>query len=170
MELWKCAVLLIAGCADSQVEFEGNRAISSSELRAVTRIDDEPTAEADVLERDVLLLHAAYYDRGFLDVNVVASYDTPEILFQVREGRRFELLSLEVTGDSDLRSMMAVRDGDWFDRAAIVDGLERILTLYRNAGYAHVEAYPEVTVDEQHATARVRVPIRLGPIARIDEQ
>jgi outer membrane protein insertion porin family len=91
---------------------------------------------------------------------------------KVDEGRQFRLGKLvieervngkEVTplgGKAGLQSRFTLHEGDVFARDVIVRDLQEIRRVYRDAGYANVQADPETTLDAARAIVDVKVPIR----------
>ena len=173
-----------------RVIFDGNAKVPTKDLLAAMLIDkDTPqtrgVTNADVLERDILAVTAAYYDRGYLQIAV----DPPkleqnatslDIHIKVVEGPQFRIGKLvveerangkEVTpigGKKSLRSRMTLRDGDVFARDVIVRDLQAIRKVYRDVGYANVEAEPETTLDVARAVVDVTIPIRRMGLTTID--
>jgi outer membrane protein insertion porin family len=180
-----------AGPRSVRVVFEGNVAVSNAELQAVMRpfadASDEPTIDEDVLARDVMMLSALYFDKGYVmihidDPAIALASDGPylDVHLRIKEGPRFHLGVLHVqetdsTGREvpsiepplQLRGRIATKDGEWFSRAVMAEGIESIRTRYRDAGYALVEADPETTVDVEHAVIDLSVPIHRGPLTYV---
>jgi outer membrane protein insertion porin family len=71
-------------------------------------------------------------------------------------------------GDAKVRAMFRSKTGDWFSRTVMVEDLGKLRTLYRDAGYASVEADPETELDPSARSMRLRIPIRRGPIVTLD--
>ncbi|PIE05421.1 MAG: outer membrane protein assembly factor BamA, partial [Sorangium cellulosum] len=80
------------------------------------------------------------------------------------EGHEVEPLG----GRRALREMVRAKSGDVFMRAELAADLQKIRTLYRDAGYAHVEADPETNLDPERERVDVVVPIRRGPLVHIE--
>lgn len=177
-----------------RVHFQGNRAVSSAELGALLQIDKGGSGEESVddirglLERDVLLVNACYYDHGYIDVAV----DPPRVTEAkdgafvdvtipiVKEGPRYRIRYMRVFerdadgGDVpalegiDLRARLSIPDGGWFARDVLVKDLQGIRTFYRDRGYAEVEADPETEVIPSRPEVDVVVPVRRGPLSRFE--
>ncbi len=180
-----------------RINFVGNTAVPSSDLEeammtgkggllAFLGVGPGGPFRQDVFERDLLVLNALYYDRGFLTVQV----DTPrvmltpdrqgvEITVTISEGPRFRIRRLRIAerdearneveplgGRRHLREMLHAKTGDWFDRATLVKDLAAVQTLYRDEGYANVEAVPATDLDADRAEVDVDVSIRRGPVVR----
>jgi outer membrane protein insertion porin family len=142
----------------------------------------------DVFERDVLLLSALYYDKGYLSVQigtprVMLTPDRQgiEITIVIHEGPRYKIRQLRVYerdnegreveplgGRRALRQMVREESGDYFNRAELIKDLQSVRTLYRDAGFANVEAEPETELDPVHEEVDIVVPIRRGPPVRVE--
>lgn len=163
--------------------FHGNKAVSADDLRAVVLLDKPGlpagVSNEDVLERDVLMITALYYDRGYLLVKVqppvlAAATDGPfiDVRFRIDEGPRFRIGKLTIDerddqgrvitplGGKELRARISVPDGAWFSRAALVGDLGSIRTAYRDAGYASVEADPITELDPAQGRVDVAITVR----------
>jgi len=142
----------------------------------------------DVFERDVLLLSALYYDEGYLSVQI----GTPRVMLTtdrngidisivIHEGPRYKIRQLRVYerdnegreveplgGRRALRQMVTAQSGDNFNRARLIKDLQSVRTLYRDAGFANVDAEPETELDPVHQYVDIVVPIKRGPPVRIE--
>ncbi len=175
-----------------RVTFIGNESISTSELKGVM-ITGNPGLLAfgsggpfrqDAFERDIAMISAMYYDRGFLQVSV----STPRVMLTpdksgievsvtIDEGPRFKIRQLRVFemgpdgtevepigGRRALRLMVRAESGDYFNRAQLLEDLGYIRSLYRDEGYANVVAEPQTSVDAQSREVDVVIPIVRGPV------
>jgi outer membrane protein insertion porin family len=177
-----------------RVVLEGNVEVPSSPLLAVMSVakGDAPELEsewfASVLERDILGLLGAYYDRGYVEVEIdppdlKEATDGPYVDIHVRihEGQRFRIRTLTmVERDAQgremkpigaprrLRDRIRLKDGDFFARDVLVADLSAVRTLYRDAGYADFEGDPEMTHDTANATVDIDVPVRRNALTYVD--
>lgn len=173
-----------------RITFVGNREVSETELREVmltgaagfVDFGSGGTFRQDMFDRDVLVVSALYYDRGYLlsQVHTPRVMLTPDrsgidLTIPITEGPRFKIRNLglkEVDADGReieplggrrrLREMLGAKPGDYFNRAALVKDIGQIQTHYRDAGYAQVEAPPETNVDAEKREVDVNVVIRRG--------
>ena len=171
-----------------RVTFIGNHGISDAELRELMitgqgSFFDFGTGGAfrqDAFERDVLVMNALYYDRGYLSVQIATPRVmlTPdrtgiEITLTINEGPRYKIRQLRIYERDDdgreiepiggrrhLREMVRARPGDWFNRAELAKDLGTIQTMYRDAGYANVEAPPVTDLDPEKKEVDIVVAIR----------
>ena len=179
-----------------RISFIGNSFLSDDELRGAMltgnggffAFGSGGPFRQDAFERDVAILSAIYYDRGFLQVSVATPRImlTPdrsgiEVALTIDEGPRFRIRQVRVyergpdsneveplEGRRNLRMMLRAEPGDFFNRAALLEDLQRIRSLYRNAGYANVEANPETRVDPDKHEVDVVIPVNRGPLVHFE--
>lgn len=179
-----------------RINFVGNYNVPSDELRSVMQtgqgglfaFGSGGPYRQDIFERDVLMLNALYYDKGYLNVaigtpRVMLTPDREgiEITLTIHEGPRFKIRQLKIYerdaegreveplgGRRALRQLVTAKSGDYFNRAELVKDLAAVRTLYRDAGYASVEAEPETELDPVRREVDIIVPIQRGPLVRIE--
>ncbi|HVW24308.1 MAG TPA: outer membrane protein assembly factor BamA [Polyangiaceae bacterium] len=175
-----------------RVTFIGNNSVSSDELRAtmftgassILSFGSGGPFRQDAFERDIAVISALYYDRGYLSVQISTPRVmlTPdrngiEVSITIDEGPRFKIRQFRVyekgpddreveplEGRRHLRNMVRAKPGDYFNRAELLEDLNAIRTMYHDAGYANVEANPETKLDPDTHEVDVIVPIVRGPI------
>jgi outer membrane protein insertion porin family len=181
-----------------RVTFIGNEHVSDGELReqmqtgngGLLSFGSGGPYRQDIFERDVLMLSALYYDKGYLSVQI----GTPRVMLTqdregidiaiiIHEGPRYKIRQLRVYerdpddpsheieplgGRRALQQMVGARSGDYFNRAQLIKDLQSVRTLYRDAGFANVEAEPETELDPIHSEVDIVVPIKRGPPVRIE--
>jgi outer membrane protein insertion porin family len=179
-----------------RVTFIGNESIPTEELRSLMFIGNPGLLafgsggpfRQDAFERDIAVISAMYYDRGFLAVSVSTPRVmlTPdrtgiEIAITIDEGPRYKIRQLRVYergedgkevdpigGRRNLRMMVRAKAGDYFNRAALLEDLQTIRTLYRDNGYANVDANPQTQLDPATNEVDVFVPVVRGPLVRFE--
>ncbi len=134
------------------------------------------------------MLSALYYDKGYLGVQIATPRVmlTPDregidITIVIHEGPRYKIRQLRVYerdnegheiepigGRRALRELIRGHSGDYFNRAELIKDLQNVRTLYRDAGFANVEAEPETELDPVHEQVDIVVPIRRGPTVHIE--
>ena len=179
-----------------RVTFIGNEHVSDSDLRdqmqtgngGFLSFGSGGPYRQDVFERDVLMLSALYYDKGYLSVQI----GTPRVMLTpdrqgidiaivIHEGPRFKIRQLRIYerdnegreieplgGRRALRQLIGAQSGDFFNRAQLIKDLQAVRTLYRDHGYANVEAEPETELDPVHEQVDIIVPIKRGPPVYIE--
>jgi outer membrane protein insertion porin family len=179
-----------------RITFIGNEHISDAEIRDTMQTGNGGffafgsggPYQQDVFERDVLMLSALYYDKGYLSVQIgtprvmlTPDREGIDIALSIHEGPRYKIRQLRIYerdnegkeveplgGRQALRLMVREASGDYFNRAELVKELQAVRTLYRDAGFANVEAEPETELDPIHEQVDIVVPIRRGPPVRIE--
>jgi len=175
-----------------RITFIGNQNVDSAELRSLMLTGNAGffafgsggPFRQDAFERDIAVLSAMYYDRGFLSVTI----STPRIMLTpdrngievsitIDEGPRYKIRQLRVyergaggtevepiDGRRNLRMMVRSEAGQYFNRAELLEDLQAIRTLYRDHGYANVEANPQTQLDPETHEVDVTVPVERGPL------
>jgi outer membrane protein insertion porin family len=179
-----------------RITFIGNEHVSDGELRdsmqtgngGLLSFGSGGPFRQDVFERDVLLLSALYYDKGFLSVQIgtprvmlTPDREGIDVTISIHEGPRYKIRQLRIYerdnegheieplgGRRALRMLLRAKSGDPFNRSELVKDLEAVRTLYRDAGFANVEAEPESELDPVHEEVDIVIPIRRGPPVRIE--
>ena len=180
-----------------RIEFVGNTHLSDDEILGFMRthptgllsfLSSNDTFKRDFFDEDVLRMQALYYDRGYLNVQVLPPRVelTPDrqqidVTVPVREGPRFRIGRLRVIEQNEdgseveplggrraVRSKVDAQPGDWFSRTKLSEGIEEITRHYRDEGYAKAEIAPETELDPEKRTVDVAVVIRRGPECHIE--
>ncbi|SME89622.1 outer membrane protein assembly factor BamA [Desulfovibrio gilichinskyi] len=108
----------------------------------------------ELLERDASAILAYYGNRGFIDAKVgepevEIKDDGIYVTFQVSEGDRYKVGSVELRGDlivskAKLKEIIASDDmadgGEYLDRSVLREDMKAISDFYANFGYAYAEA------------------------------
>ncbi len=175
-----------------RITFIGNHTITDEELREVMFTGNSGffafgsggPYRQDAFERDIAVISALYYDRGYLTVSISTPRVmlTPdksgiEVSITINEGPRYRIRQLRVyergangkevepiDGRRALASMVRADPGDYFNRAELLEDLQSIRTLYRDHGYANVEANPQTRLDQERHEVDIVVPIERGPL------
>ncbi|MEB2311069.1 MAG: outer membrane protein assembly factor BamA [Sorangiineae bacterium] len=179
-----------------RVTFIGNQHVSSDELREIMftgnagffAFGSGGPFRQDAFERDIAMLSALYYDRGFLSVQIMTPRVmlTPdkngiEITITIDEGPRYKIRQLRIfergasgeevepiDGRRNLRNMVRARSGDYFNRAELLEDLEAVKTLYQDHGFANVDANPETRLNPETAEVDIVVPVARGPLVHFE--
>ena len=172
-----------------RVNFVGNRAISDDELREVilthegnilSIVTQAGTYREDVFQRDLLLLQAHYWDRGYVQVKVGTPLielspdkQSMYITISIDEGPQYRLGKIDVRGDlleskEFFLKRVSVKPGEIFNRSKLSDDLQKLTDLYKDRGYAYVNASPATPVDEKNLTVDVTFEIQKGELVYFD--
>jgi outer membrane protein insertion porin family len=151
-----------------EVQFIGNVAIPDEELRnsiqtrrpdSLSFLNDSGTYSQEAFERDLLLVSAHYWDRGYANVKV----GTPQLRLSrdkqfmylsipVDEGPIFTIGTINFKGDligSSAKNLekIKIRPGMSFSRTMIAEDREKLSNYYQDQGYAYANVLPLTKVD-----------------------
>ena len=171
----------------SDVEFEGNKNISSRELRKYHRdasaqllsyFFDTGVLDQKKLQDDVDRITAAYYNKGFLNVHVSEPAVTRvgnslKVVFVIDEGPVFHVGTVDVAGDlkvpkKDLLSKLTVKPSGVFGGAEMQHDVLTLSEMYSDRGYAYVNVDPRTQIDPATRTVNVTYNINPGREVLVD--
>jgi len=172
-----------------RVNFVGNAAIADADLRDVISTHEgnilsfmtsAGTYREDVFQRDLLLIQAHYWDRGYVQVKVAnplvelsPDKQSMYITISVEEGPQYRLGKVDVTGEllaprEYFLQRVSVKTGEIFNRSKLSDDLQKLTDYYKDRGYAYVNATPSTPVNEKTRTVDVAFEIQKGPLVTFD--
>jgi outer membrane protein insertion porin family len=150
------------------VQFIGNRSIPDDELRlaiqtrredALSFLNDSGVYSQEAFERDLLLVAAHYWDKGYANVKV----GTPQLRLSrdkefmylsipIDEGPVFTIGQVNFKGDligtpADNLGKIRMRPGTTFSRTLISEDREKLSAFYQDQGYAYANVSPLTKVD-----------------------
>ncbi|KAB2907059.1 MAG: outer membrane protein assembly factor BamA [Kofleriaceae bacterium] len=150
------------------VQFIGNKAISDDELRevvltkkggALSFLSDSGTFSEEMFERDLVMISAYYWDRGYAAVKL----GTPQL--RLSRDKRYMYLSIPIdegpvfyigdikfkgklVGDEAAhRAKIRAKPGDRFSRSVIAADRDRVSDYYMDQGYAYANVLPMTQPD-----------------------
>ncbi len=151
-----------------EVQFIGNASISDDELRnaistrrqdALSFINDSGVYSQEAFERDLLLVSAHYWDRGYAQVKV----GTPQLRLSrdkqymylsipIDEGPVFTIGQVAFKGDliggtPENLKRIGMRVGQKFSRTQIAEDREHLSSFYQDQGYAYANVLPLTKID-----------------------
>ncbi|MPY68455.1 MAG: outer membrane protein assembly factor BamA [Alphaproteobacteria bacterium] len=176
-----------------RITFIGNKRFSDKALRGVVQtketawyrfLSSDDTYDPDRLTFDRELLRRFYLSQGYADFRVVSAVAelTPDregffVTFTIEEGERYRFGKVDVSSalrdlkPEALRSLVTIREGDWYDADAVEQVITRLTEEVGNLGYAFVEIRPQVRRDREKRVIDVTFNVREGPrvfVERID--
>jgi outer membrane protein insertion porin family len=175
-----------------EIAFLGVSKVPVSELKAVMAtkegnylsfLTSEGTYREELFQRDLQVIQAAYYDRGFINVRVdkpVVSISPDKrnisITLRVEEGEPFSIGKLDFGGDlivprAELKARMTSREGEIFNRSLLARDIQAITDTYYDSGYAYANPVPVTAVNAESRTIDLTFEISKGKqvtIERID--
>ena len=146
-------------------------------------ITGEGTFREEAFQRDVTILQAAYYDRGFVDVKiekplVSMSSDKRYIYIDVKivEGEAYTIGKLDFSGDllvpkQSLGALMTSHEGELFNRSKLSQDIATITDLYLDKGYAYANITPLTQLHREERLVDLTFDIQKGNqvyVERID--
>lgn len=166
-----------------RIDFIGNYSIPSNELKDVmgsqeggyfSWITSSGTYQEDAFERDLLLITALYYDRGFINVKLSRPQITlsPDKRFLyisifIDEGKQFYIGNIDFRGDligpkRDLYKDVTVKKGELFNRSKLGKDITAITDRYKDMGYAYVNVTPLTNIDSDKRIVDLTLEIQKG--------
>jgi outer membrane protein insertion porin family len=181
-----------------RVEFIGNDHLDDSDLSGFMRthatgflsfVSSNDRFKRDFFDEDVLRIQALYYDRGYLNVQVLPPRVelTPDrqqidVTIPIKEGPRFRIGRMRVIeqdvdgkeieplgGRRVVREKVSAQPGEWFSRSKLSEGIEAITRHYRDEGFAKADVSPETELDAQKHAVDVTVVVRRGQECHIEK-
>lgn len=136
----------------------------------------------EILDRDAAALEAYYGNRGFLNAKVgqpEVQYSDKGItvIFQVEEGTRYKVASVNFSGDmiaapADLNTVVALDDlaksKEFFDRSVMRSDLQKLTEHYSNFGYAFAEADVKMARNEEDSSLDITYVMSKGTMVSIN--
>ncbi|MGO8763367.1 MAG: outer membrane protein assembly factor BamA [Desulfobaccales bacterium] len=170
--------------AIKDIEFEGNKAFSSKELRKVMETKERgffaPVAwitgagklNRDVLERDLEKVAAFYYNHGYIkakvgEPKVDIKGDWIYITIPVQEGPEYHVAKIDMTGDlledkDKLIGMIKTPKEKVYSREVLQEDLTKLADFYADQGYANTDIVPLVKEDNEKMLVDVTFDIHKG--------
>ena len=170
------------------VEFSGNRRISSDTLRDKIDLKLGSVYNPVAVQRARERLKDHYEEEGYFEVQITPETETfpdgdVKVVFATQEGRRITIDAIVIKGnkglsDRKIKDIMAVQERQYFilrgtlQRQKLDEDVERIISLYNDHGYvqARIES-TDVAVDRDRAAVTITVQVVEGPqykVGKID--
>jgi outer membrane protein insertion porin family len=159
-------------------------AISSRESRWWRFLSTSDEYDPERLNYDKELLRRFYLKNGYADIQVLDA--TAELSpdhkgfflnFTVKEGDRYKFGDVTITSQikgvtpDDLKPVVELRTGDWYDGDAVGRAADAIEDFIHNRGYAFVEVKPRIKKEPDKHIVDILFEVGEGPkvyIERID--
>lgn len=175
------------------INFVGNSAFSSGRLREVISTRESAwyrfLSSSDVYDPDRLafdreLLRRHYLEEGYADFRVVSAVAELNldrsgfiITFTVEEGERYRFGAIDLISElrgveaEEVRPLLTMSEGDWYDALAIEDSVDEITEYLAERGYPFVDITPRPVRDREARTIGITFEVGEGPrvfVERID--
>ncbi len=177
----------------SRINFIGNRHFSQSTLREVISsrqnewwrfLSGAVVYNPQRIEYDEYLLHKFYFHKGYADFQILGANAnlSPDrksfyLTYTFSEGVRYKVGSIKVISGirnlpgSELRGLVPLSKGDWFDGDALQEGVDALNKRALDLGYAFATVNPQVNTDPKNHTLDIVLNVINGPrvwIQRVD--
>jgi len=177
----------------SRIAIVGNRAFSQSRLieamssresRWWRFLSSSDQYDPERMNYDKELLRRFYLKNGYADFQVIDATAelSPDhkgffVTYTVKEGERYRfgptIITSQIRGvtPDDLRKVVELREGDWFDGDAVGRAADAIEEYIHNRGYAFVEVKPRIKKNSETRIVEMFFEVGEGPrvfIERID--
>jgi outer membrane protein insertion porin family len=166
-----------------QISLIGAINVSPDELKGVmaTRegsflsfITQEGVYRDELFQRDLAVIEAAYYDRGYLNVKVekpsVSLSPDKKLIFidvKIEEGQQYRISKIDFSGDllfpkEQLQRQILSEPGEIFSRAKIIHDDTALAEMYQDLGFAYANVAPETNVDPVARTVALTFTVQKG--------
>jgi len=117
------------------------------------------------------IVRELYQDKGYFKAEVVPistpSINTKALVLQVNPGRQYHLVGISWRGatvfpQSELATLIPVRQGELFSRTKFAAGLNGAKKLYESRGYINFTSVPLPEVDDQAGTIAFEIDVDEG--------
>lgn len=177
----------------SKIVINGNKAFSEDRLSEVINsrearwwrfLSTSDQYDPERLAYDKELLRRFYLKNGYADIVIpdASAELSPDrkgffLSFTVNEGARYRVGKISINSqlrnlkESDLRSILELAPGDWYDGDAVGRTADQIEEAVHNRGFAFVDVKPRVTRDVEKHTVDLIFDVGEGPrvyVERID--
>jgi|GEM_PF-4630641 len=170
-----------------EVKLIGAIKVPADDLKRVmvTRVDG--TFREEILQRDLTILQAAYYDRGFINVKIdepLVSIAVPisadkqfvYISIKIEEDEAYSIGKLDFSGDllvpkERLTKLMTSHERELFNRSKLSQDISAIRDIYLDQGYFDANITPMTQVHTEQRLIDLTFDIRKGNqvyVERID--
>lgn len=169
------------------ITFEGNESFTTKELvNMMTTTErtllgfftDTGILQTNQLKQDVQKLTAFYFNSGFVNAQIgepVITHDAKGIYIKigVREGKRFKIGKVEISGDfleksrTDLFELLKTKSGSYYNREALLKDMETITTTANDEGYANADVNPRIASHEKEQIVDVNFQLTKGNLVHI---
>ncbi|OQY47651.1 MAG: outer membrane protein assembly factor BamA, partial [Desulfobacteraceae bacterium 4572_87] len=172
-----------------KIEFKGNKAYDSDELRDIMEtstkwflswITQAGILDKKKLEFDAHKITSFYHNNGYIKAKVgepKVHYDDEikglVVSIEINEGARYEVNEVNVVGDliepaDALLKTVNIGKEKVFNRETVRKDMIALQDIYANHGFAYSEIKPIIKEDDENHTADITYDIRKGPKVRFE--
>lgn len=175
-----------------EIRFEGNQALSSSDLQegmktkpwhwysyATSFLDNSGTYSEPVFQQDLRLVEQKYTNDGYLQVElseprVEAQADGLVVIVDITEGDQYRVGTLDVSGDASadvakLREQLKLKPGEVFNRSYLTSDVEGLTGHYTDRGFYFANVNPRTNLKSADKTVDVDFQVQRGDLHFVKE-
>lgn len=166
-----------------EIHFEGNTVFDEGELEDFMQtqekwflswLTDRGTFQQDVLDVDVEIIKDAYFNQGYVQIDVKEPLVTLtddrkylEIFIEVIEGDQYSVGDLDMSGDydgekDDLLAMTKLVTGEVFSRELLRESVMALNDHFGDLGYAYVNVAPLTRIDAEEKQVHLVYEVEQG--------
>jgi outer membrane protein insertion porin family len=170
------------------IRFLGNKHATDDELRGamgtqeggwLSFLTSSGTYREDAFDRDLILLTAFYYDRGYINVKLgkpeielSADKEFLYITIPIDEGLPYSIGKIDLKGEllrprEDYFKAMTVHENETFNRSKLAADIQKLNDLYKDVGYAYVNIQPLTAIDTTKRVVDVTFDMQKGNLVYI---
>jgi len=165
-----------------KISFEGNKAISESELRdqiatkeewVFSFITNRGVLDRDILTNDVAILSQYYNDNGYVEHKIddpvlLRARDGLEVVFRIHEGPQYRVGKVEIGGElildgKEMLKSVKLTTGQIFRGSRLREDITSLEEMYSNKGFAFRQIDPVTNIDQNQKIVDVALVITKGP-------
>ena len=165
-----------------KISFDGNKAISESELRdqiatkeewVFSFITNRGVLDRDILTNDVAILSQYYNDNGYVEHKIddpvlLRARDGLEVVFRIHEGPQYRVGKVEIGGElildgKEMLKSVKLTTGQIFRGSRLREDITSLEELYSNKGFAFRQIDPVTNIDQNQKIVDVALVIAKGP-------
>lgn len=172
-----------------KIRVEGNKHMRTGKIKGVMKTGKwsifnfltgkKGYYEKKRLEADIDRIKNLYFDKGYIqaavsepEVELTADKKKMIITIRVSEGDRFNLRSLDISGNTiftekEIRQELKSEPGEVFSKGRLQEDIATITDMYGEKGYAAANVVPDVVPNEAEKVVDVDLNIREGEIYSI---
>jgi len=166
-----------------EINLIGAIKVPADDLKGVMFTRVGGTFREEIFQRDLSILRAAYYDRGFVNVkideqlvSISADKRSTSISIKIEEGEAYSIGKLDLSGDllvpkEGLGKLMTSRQGELFNRSKLSRDISAITDVYLDQGYAYANITPLTQLHTEQRLVDLTFDIKMGNqvyVERID--
>jgi len=166
-----------------EIFIEGNTVLDEDDLKDIMQtkerwflswLTDRGTFQQEVLDTDVEIIKDAYFNQGYVRVDVkeplVTLSDDREslnIFIEISEGEQFRTGEVDLKGEyegdkAELLTMTKLKEGDIFSREQLRESVFALNDHFGDLGYAYVNVAPLTRIDPEEKIVHLAYEVEQG--------